>query len=336
MSHGPLEQAELDALAKVWDGAETVNRIGLVIYQSTQYTQRNSAICVTRETRFGNHGTLSSSLAGSMNYADHGKHILGDEDAAANRIGRELLMQLYNGITAAGLQMDPRINEMLTQISYLDSLTGERKALKSMPFDPQSPDDAYAVQQYRQYYCWMFDLCRSILLGVRRATYKANVQKLKALTAAGHASGFTTTERVPVARAIQKSVKPPSPPELVISEEATSDSIGAVALPAPVRTPVVVKILHRRLRGNQVRSLVFHPLFISFLMYQPKVFWDVLIEGGGPDITSVAEAESPWYEHIFCAYIILLIGRRLGSVTLPIVLSLQNGIVNKSHRDRRL
>ena len=58
----------LEGVKAAWPSAELINRVGLVLYQSTQAVQRTSAFCVGPESHFGNHGTIGASMEKSLNF----------------------------------------------------------------------------------------------------------------------------------------------------------------------------------------------------------------------------------------------------------------------------
>lgn len=193
---------DLEALSAIWTDCGAVNRIGLVLYHSAQATFRDSAIAVTPETRFGNHGTLSASLLSSLNFAADGQHILGPPPVAAARLSWDLIMGTVNGFVASGLTVDPDyVEESLKRVKYPDPDTGNMVSVKAPQDNPLDPVQLAKIKTRRRYYRWYHELCLSILLNVRRADYKHNLLGYKEdLERQAQAGDFSYKDLRPITR----------------------------------------------------------------------------------------------------------------------------------------
>lgn len=195
MKHNPEMAAALEAIDKLWEKAGEVNRIGLVIYQSYQATQREAAMCATSETRFGNHGTLGSSMARSLSYEEHGKHILGTSLDAATRLNWENLLGVFNSMYANGVSfVGNTFDSMMKKIEHT-SADGTKHRLPPFPHNPLDPKQSRDIKNKRQMYCWYWNLAHKMLLGVRKSAYKAVRDRIDAQNALTAPRALQLSER---------------------------------------------------------------------------------------------------------------------------------------------
>lgn len=209
MKHNPEMAATLDAVNQLWEKAGEVNRIGLVIYQSYQATQREAAMCATSETRFGNHGTLGSSMARSLSYEEDGKHILGSAQEAATRITWESLLAAFNILRANNVSFKgSSYDDLIEEAEYTDPL-GNKHDISAFPHDPLDPKQSTEIHNKRRMYCWYWNLAHKMLLGVRKSVYKAVRARVDAEAALAVPKGLPLGERRPRARTKTGTDVPP-------------------------------------------------------------------------------------------------------------------------------
>ncbi|KAF5373223.1 hypothetical protein D9757_010568 [Collybiopsis confluens] len=178
VKHTEEVQKFLDIMQSQYPAAELITRCGLVVYQSTQAVQRSAAFCVNPETRFGNHGTLSTSMTKSLNFSSHGLHLLGTERDANTRLAWEMALNFYNSLKVSGLDSKISFPDIVSSIFYKDSLDTPQH-IQSFPIDPADDIQMVQVARFRQYYKHLLQQCRRYLLVMTRSHYFAQMSDLK-------------------------------------------------------------------------------------------------------------------------------------------------------------
>ncbi|KAI0037919.1 hypothetical protein FA95DRAFT_1613779 [Auriscalpium vulgare] len=208
-SHGSLLDAgSLDDLSKTWDNAGKVNRCGYVVYHSAQATQRASAMSVTPATRFGNFGTRSATELKSLNFSEHGRHILGTPEDAASRLAHELTFQFMNGLAAAGLQPTFTANHLLDRLRFYAPDTETSQPVRLTAYDPAGKEDW--ISRMESYYAGQWANNSDISLGMTKEAYKRHQIQLRSNVGGGSLNGLELRS-ITVTKSVASPSKDPHP-----------------------------------------------------------------------------------------------------------------------------
>jgi hypothetical protein len=194
LSHSEDMIQTLEELDRHIPGASSPNRVGLVSYWSTPSVERSAACNVCPETRFGNHGTLHSSLANSLNYAENGQHLLGLEQEAKSRLAWEHVLSFQNALTVCGINIDITTNEILSKMRYR-SVSDEDRPIIPYPIDISDPSHVAQSRLYQAYYQHLYTQCQRYFISTTKASHRSSV---RALETAASRSLFQLGERIPV------------------------------------------------------------------------------------------------------------------------------------------
>ena len=82
----------------------------------------------------------------------HGHGILGGTPVYAERMGRELIANFWNGLQFCDLEIDQDLDELMSKISFKDPETNSAVKLGPLPFNPQHNHEM--IEHYLQLYAW--------------------------------------------------------------------------------------------------------------------------------------------------------------------------------------
>ena len=126
------------------------NRVVYVSYPNKPACTREAQFSLTRPLTFGNHGAPVAHKLKNLNFADHGRHILGDAGSYHNRMAREAVFMYWNFGQYAGLTLDDPF-DMIRRITYTDE-TGDERHCEPPKYHPIH--DAEEIAQLRGRYQW--------------------------------------------------------------------------------------------------------------------------------------------------------------------------------------
>jgi hypothetical protein len=185
---------EIDtALKTAWRLAGPVNRLVFVQYFANAACLRTASMSISRPAHFGNQGAMKPHKMEQKNYCDDGRHIMGDEESRANRLGREFAFQFFNLLQGAELTLNCTMAELLALISF-DDKDGQSKCLKPPDFDIILHSDY--VQKWRGWYAWHRQQSAKHYIRITKEE-RSSVQSWLKLNNAKSTS-FPMTERRPV------------------------------------------------------------------------------------------------------------------------------------------
>ncbi|KAK6995659.1 hypothetical protein R3P38DRAFT_2489699, partial [Favolaschia claudopus] len=121
-------------LETAWRHSE-ISRIGLVSYSMRSAHNRDTYMSMTPSVRFGNCGPELPPKQRFRDYATHGQEILGGQEAWANRMGRELVAQLWNGLQQCNLDLGVDVDTLSQSISFKGP-EGNSVQLEPLPLHP--------------------------------------------------------------------------------------------------------------------------------------------------------------------------------------------------------
>ncbi|RDB25058.1 hypothetical protein Hypma_007527 [Hypsizygus marmoreus] len=169
------------AMNELWQKAGEVNRVGIPVYFPSQAVHRTGGISVTPATTFTNHGSLTRSSAQSLNYVQHGNHLLGPAHDRNSRLAREAVSGMFNFLKQAGLRMNEHsASSLLELIEYPDpDKPGNWKTVEAPALDALNPLQAPSVQRYRGYYAYYHRIASSLDLQLSRAKHRSTQKQLE-------------------------------------------------------------------------------------------------------------------------------------------------------------
>lgn len=126
------------------------NRIVYVSYPNRPACTREAQLSLTRPLTFGNHGAPVSYKLKHLNFADHGRHILGNARSYHNRMAREGVYMYWNFCQYAGLSSEDPF-DMIKKVTYVDE-EGETHHCEPPQYHPIR--HAEEVAQLRGRYQW--------------------------------------------------------------------------------------------------------------------------------------------------------------------------------------
>jgi hypothetical protein len=138
---------DLDALG-MHVGPE--NRIVYVSYPNRPACTREAQLSLTRPLTFGNHGAPVAYKLKHLNFADHGRHILGDARSYYNRMAREAVYMYWNFCQYTGLISEDPF-EMIKKMTYTDEA---EETCHCEPPQYHPIRDAEEIAQLRGRYQW--------------------------------------------------------------------------------------------------------------------------------------------------------------------------------------
>lgn len=151
-----------------WNMTGVENRCGFVSYPSHAAFHRSGMVAVTPSLTFGNAGAGRSRQDAYMNYASHGKHIMGGSYAHFNRLAREIIYLNHNFAQFTGIRgLDPR--DMLKNLTYKDE-GGDWVHCQPLPF--HAIEDSKLLAYWRGRYKWHWMTCEEHRIGVDKHSYK--------------------------------------------------------------------------------------------------------------------------------------------------------------------
>lgn len=230
VEHAESLREQLLKIKELWPTAELINRVGFVLYWSTEAVERNSALCASPETRFGNHGTLGAGLTRSLNFVDNGQHFLGTEQDARSRLGWEHILNFYNALRLSGLDLAIPFSTLVSSITYQDSCTQTSQAIVPYPIDPSNPQQMEWVQLYRRYYKFLLILCSRYSLHLTKSHYLAQMKSLSNEVESSMAK-FGLSEYLPIQSALNEDLEDEQlQPSREENESMDIDEIGPIPI----------------------------------------------------------------------------------------------------------
>jgi hypothetical protein len=146
-----LKWIETKQLEVAWRLARPENRIFFVQYYALVACLRMSSMSISRPVHFGNQGTEAPHKAQQKTFCDDGQWLMGNEEARANRLGREFAFQFFNSLQQGKLKLNCSMAQLLNLISF-DDEHGDAKRLLPPDFDVVL--DRQHVEQWRSWYAW--------------------------------------------------------------------------------------------------------------------------------------------------------------------------------------
>ena len=200
-----LEWIDMESLDEPWNRAGPQNRLFFVNYYGIAPAHRLASMSITPPLHFGNQGATRPHKVQQRNYCEHGAMILGSADARANRIGRELVFQLMNGLIAADLTLTVPITQLMKAITYTNE-AGKKVSLRPPDYDMVA--DATYVQQWRGYYAWYRQQRLTYYIRLTKEEFGSVQAYLKCKSA--DTESFPITERRPfVVRSLKRYLGQP-------------------------------------------------------------------------------------------------------------------------------
>jgi hypothetical protein len=213
-SNAALDDDTIGDIQQVYDSA--VNRAFYVVFPNNAGSSRVSSMAISPPSHFGNQGAYVPHKVKSLNYSEHGQHILGTRDDAKNRLGRDFVRLLSNQLEVSGLRLNMPLNDLLKQITY-ETEEGREVSLKPQRFNIF--DDEDTICTWRGYYQFHRQQCLDYLIHITKKEYN-DVQKYLQNVATAERNASNThfpTHRLPMAM-ISPLSGPKEPPELTISQ----------------------------------------------------------------------------------------------------------------------
>lgn len=220
-----LEWVNMKSLEEPWDRAGPQNRLFFVNYYGIVPAHRLASMSIFPPLHFGNQGATVPFKFQQRNYCDHGAMILGSADARANRIGRELVFQLMNGLIAGDLTLQVSVGKLMQLITYTNE-EGRQIPLSPPPYDMVT--DREVVQRWRGYYAWYRQQRLTYYIRLTKDEF-ASVQAYLKCKNMDLASFPITERRPPVVRSLKKYLGQPQ--HTILSVLARRQIDGKVCLP---------------------------------------------------------------------------------------------------------
>jgi hypothetical protein len=152
------------------------NRCGWVSYPSNVACHQLGSMSITPSITFGNAGANPTHKDVYMDYARHGKHIVGGAHAHFNRLAREMVYQIHNFNQYAGLHGVPDAADTLALMTYPDD-NGHMVHCEPLPF--HAVHDVDLLAHWRGRYKWHYLNCQEYRINVVKHKYKKKQSKLK-------------------------------------------------------------------------------------------------------------------------------------------------------------
>ena len=148
----PVKREEwLKELEALGERVGPENRVVYVSYPSKAACTREAQLSVTKPLTFGNHGAPVAHKLTNLNFADHGRHILGDAHAYYNRMARECVSMCWNFAQYTGLVVDDP-SDTIARMTYVNE-SGELCHCERFTYHPVH--DADAIDDLRARYEWL-------------------------------------------------------------------------------------------------------------------------------------------------------------------------------------
>lgn len=156
----------------VFDRTDPTNRVMYVCYPSEQGIERTGNMAVTSAPHFGNANITLEHQVMQRNFAVHGMHVLGGQNAYSNRLGRELFYGFFNGLNKCHLKLNIDPDEILQHITYEDDeVVGQETNLLPTPPGFHPVHDRERLSGMRSYYRWYMAECDQLLIIISKAEY---------------------------------------------------------------------------------------------------------------------------------------------------------------------
>ncbi|KAG6915390.1 hypothetical protein DXG01_011736 [Tephrocybe rancida] len=239
----PEYQAHTNAINACWPNAGFVNRVGFVVYHSARATRRDTAIAVSPETRFGNHGVPVSKMKVVRNFQQHGAHLLGSPKDAAIRQLREVLFGLANSTHVNGARLHIPLMQLAATLQPFDPTIGSLTASEILPFDALDPVIFEEIQKLRAHYGVYSKHCHSIALALRKQDFLKRKELHRVLILPSSIQPATLLLKEHLFQASSSAESPESPPPSRVEKEAAAS--GGV---------LVARITRNRSQQEQPRS----------------------------------------------------------------------------------
>lgn len=237
-------------------------------YPAAAATQRSAAMNMTPAQTFGNFAAAQPHKKSQTTFSTHGQVALGNKEAWANRLGREMVFSLWNQLQLCNLDLNLRPNELLQQISFTAS-DGNEIQLKPFAYDPVQDSDK--IKLWNGYYKWYQLQCDSMNLSIVKHHFVQRRRiRNEAYEAENEQTVFPSSERRSIANKHAQQLMTPS---------TDSDVASPKEIPISIDVEEVLgrKIVNRKV--IQPESLgVSYP---NSQLYQFQAFYTVKICGTG-------------------------------------------------------
>ncbi|KAJ3531529.1 hypothetical protein NMY22_g8116 [Coprinellus aureogranulatus] len=151
----------------IWQLAGEGNRRGLVCYPSAEATERKAGVNFSPPTFFGN--LVPSHRDNALNLMQHAATAMGGPVPHARWVAREIVMQFWNSLQLANLDMAIDINDLMESLSTV--INGKKIDMGSLPYHPIN--DREQIQEYMGYWAFYYDICEKMAIHNVRSRYKA-------------------------------------------------------------------------------------------------------------------------------------------------------------------
>ncbi|KZV60256.1 hypothetical protein PENSPDRAFT_694413 [Peniophora sp. CONT] len=156
-----------DEIAQKFSDPQSVNRVMLVGFPQREHNQRTAASAVTAPVAFGNRAPMSSTENPPQNYAEDGRHLLGNQADFMNRMRREIVNQAHDMAMLAGFHdFDP--NHFLSALRYtpVEDPSSTRSCDPLVKFNPHTAQGRCEIEYGQRRLTVLAHLSNLLYLGL--------------------------------------------------------------------------------------------------------------------------------------------------------------------------
>jgi hypothetical protein len=211
---------EQEALNKMWESS--VNRVALVSYPTASICNRVASMSTSPSLHFLNDSAPAAHKAQQLNFAQHSRGILGDDEAFHNRMARDGVYAFLNHLTHSGVHLEGGISGLMSKLWY-PAADGSKVVLAPPPMDLDS-NSAY-ISRMRGHWSWHVGLSSTYRIRMTKFAYateqERQAQQNKSL---GAFSALENSRSVPLSNCL----------------DAVQEDL------------IITKVLRRHIKGRQV------------------------------------------------------------------------------------
>lgn len=161
---------------------------------------RTGSLNVSPPTHFGNYGSSHVHKDQQKNFGFHGLGILGNEEAFANKLAREIVYNFWNSLQVCNLDLDLDLNRLFESISFRGYQDNTRKCILPPKYLPDQHKQL--IQKFTSLWAWHVSEAEAFYITLPKAILTKSLKRPYPKDVATLQKPFTLPSGIPASQTV--------------------------------------------------------------------------------------------------------------------------------------